>query len=253
MHVLSLLLLLVGCKPPPDAPEELNELVGYLYTNVPGEDPAPMEVGAGNLDVWLQDRIDETLEGYTVDNLTEESIVALGDGERDLTDLAGAAVGHVSPLSSRALVDAIVLDDPMDMFSSYVSFEREFVGDEVCFAAGDCDWLEAEVHASFDYILMQVETHSRVQYRWVDTEIGPVYAERTWLREQAVVTSDLIEVDQQYYLRVILPDGDGSRSIQATWVVARLVGDMPENAALTILIDSMSKQADTLDEYVAAH
>jgi hypothetical protein len=252
MRTLSLMLLLVGCKPPPDAPEELNELVGYLYTNVPAEDPAPLEVGAGNLDVWLQERIDETLEGYTVDNLTEESILALGDGERDLAELAGAAVGHVSPHSVSALVDAIVLDDPMDMFNSYVAFDREFVGDEACFAAGDCDWLEAEVHASFDYTLMQVDTHSRVQYRWVDTELGPVYAERTWLREEAVVTSDLIEVDQQYYLRVILPDGEGSRSIQSTWVVARLVGDMPENAALNLLINSMSSQADTLDEYVEA-
>ncbi|MDP2312338.1 MAG: hypothetical protein Q8P41_05490 [Pseudomonadota bacterium] len=249
---LLVLPLLVGCKPaPPDAPEELNELVGYLYTNVPGEDPAPLEVGAVNLDVWLQERIDETLVGYTVDNLTPESIEALGEGERDLEELAGAAVGHVSVFPTEELVTALVVDDPMNIYpGTYVSFEREFDGDPECFASGECDWLEAEVHASFDYVLMQVQTHSRVQYRWIDSEVGRVYVERTWLREAAVVTSTFIEVDQQYYLRVVLPDGEGTRSIQATWVVARLVGDMPENAALNLLIDSMSKQAVKLDEYV---
>ncbi|MES2640338.1 MAG: hypothetical protein V4850_12670 [Myxococcota bacterium] len=246
------LLGLLGCKAPPDAPAELNELVGYLYTNVPGEDPAPLEVGAVNLDVWLQERIDETLEGYTVNNLTAESIEALGEGERDLEELAGAAVGHVSEVSLSTLVDAIVLEDPMLIYDSYVSFEREYDGDAECFASGECDWLEAEVHASFDYTLMQVETHSRVQYRWIDTSLGRVYAERTWLRDPAVVTSTFVEVDQQYYLRVVLPDGEGSRSIQSTWVVARLVGDMPENAALNLLINSMAKQAETLDEFIQA-
>jgi hypothetical protein len=116
--------------------------------------------------------------------------------------------------------------------------------------AGDCDWLESEVLASFDYVLMQVETHSRVQYRWVDTDLGRVYVERTWLREDAVVTSDLVEVEQQYYLRVIMPADEGAVSLQATWVVARLIGDMPEDAALNLLIDSMETQAGKLDDFI---
>lgn len=252
MHAFSLLLVcLVGCKAPPDAPDELNELVGYLYTNVPGEDSAPLEVGAVNLDIWLQERIDETLEGYTVDNLTPEAIEALGAGERDLEELAGAAVGHVSVVSPSALVDTILLVDPMEIFAAYTAFDRTFEGDVECFVAGECDWLEAEVRASFDYTLMQVDTHSRVQYRWVDSDLGRVYAERTWLLEPAVVTSTFVEVEQQYYLRVVLPDGEGSRSIQATWVVARLIGDLPENAALNLLIDNMGNQAEKLDEFIA--
>jgi len=244
------LVAILGCKAPPDAPEELNELVGYLYANVPGEDPAPLEAGAVNLDVWLRERIDETLEGYTVDNLTPEAIEALGEGEQELEELAGAAVGHVSEVSTSALVDTILLVDQMEIYDVYVAFERTFDGDVECFASGECDWIEAEVRASSDYTLMQVETHSRVQSRWIETDLGRVYAERTWLVSPAVVTSTLIEVDQQYYLRVVLPDGEGSRSIQATWVVARLVGDLPENAALNLLIDSMAKQAETLDEFI---
>lgn len=251
--LLLTLVALVGCKPPTDAPQELNELVGYLYTNVPGEDPAPLELGAVNLDVWLEARIEETLEGYTVDNLTPEAILALGDGERDLDELAGAAVGHVSVFPPEEIVDAVVLDDPMLIFpDTYVAFERDYVeGDPACFASGECDWLEAEVHASFNYAgLIKVNTHSRVQYRWVDTEAGRVYAERTWLREEAEVQSSFVEVEQQYYLRMIIPDGAGSRSIQATWVVARLIGDFPENAALNLLITNMAKQAEKLDTYI---
>lgn len=245
--------MLAACARPPDAPEELNELVGYLYTNVAEEDPAPLQVGAINMDVWLDARIEETLEGYTVNNLTEEAISALGDGERDLEGLAGAAVGHTSELSPYDLAEAIVVDDPMDIYTgTYVEFERTFEGDPDCFATGECDWLESEVHASFDYVIMQVQTHSRVQYRWVDTEVGQVYVERTWLRDPAIVTSELVEVDQQYYLRMILPEGSGARSLQATWVVARLIGDMPENTALNLLINSMAKQAETLDAYIEA-
>lgn len=244
---------LLGCKAPVEAPAELNELVGYMYANVPEDDPAPLQVASVNLDVWLQERIDETLEGYSVDNLTPEAIEALGDGPQDLEHLAGAAVGHISALPPSTLVETIVLADPMEIYTGvYVSFERTFEGDAECFVAGDCDWLEADVHASFDYTLMQVETHSRVQYRWIDTELGRVYVERTWLRDPAVVTSTFVEVDQQYYLRVVLPDGAGSRSIQATWVVARLVGDLPENAALNMLINSMAKQAVKLDDFILA-
>jgi hypothetical protein len=251
MRLLPLVSLVVACAPrPPDAPEELNELVGYMYANTAEDDPAPLEVGSVNLDVWLDERIDETLEGYTVNNLTEEAINALGDGERDLTDLAGAAVGHESPHAIDTLVGTIIGTDPMLMFDSYVAFERTFDGDEECFMAGDCDWLESEVLASFDYVLMQVETHSRVQYRWVDTDLGRVYVERTWLREDAVVTSDLVEVEQQYYLRVIMPADEGAVSLQATWVVARLIGDMPEDAALNLLIDSMETQAGKLDDFI---
>ena len=43
-----------------------------------------------------------------------------------------------------------------------------------------------------------------------------------------------------------------SRSIQVTWVVARLTGDdVPEDVALGLMIDSMANQADTLDAWIA--
>mgnify|MGYP003335074011 CR=1 FL=1 len=248
--------LLAGCKPPPDAPAELDELVGYLFENVPGDDPAPLEVGAANLHDWLDKRIDETLEGYTVDNLSEDAVSALGDGDRDLDGLAGAAVGHVSPETPETLVSSIIEDDPLQVYEgTYLSFDRDYQSGSNCFAKDTCDWLEAEVHASFAYPLgLEVETHSWVQYRWVETDLGPVYVERTWLREPATVSLDFLEVDQQYYLRMILPDDDGggSRSIQVTWVVARLTGDdVPEDVALGLMIDSMANQADTLDAWIA--
>jgi hypothetical protein len=252
-RLLPPLLLLAGCKAPPDAPEELNELVGYLFSHVPDEDPAPLAVGADNLDAWLDDRLDETLEGYAVDNLTEDSITALDVGDRDLTGLAGAAVGHESAFSNDALVDALIEDDPLEVFpDNYISFDRTFDGDEDCFVAQECDWLEAEVRSSLAYPLgLQVETHSTVQYRWVDTDLGSVYVERTWLLEPATVSLDFLEVDQQYFLRMMLPGDDGSLSIQATWVVARLTGDsVPEDVALNLVIGSMAKTADTLDDWV---
>ena len=251
MHGL-LLMFVAGCKAPPDAPEELDELVGYLYAHVADEDDAPLEVGAANLDAWLGERLEETLDGYTVENLSEETVSSLGEGERKLTDLAGAAVGHVSEATVEDLVSAALLEDAAEVYGpTYISFEREFEGDVACFVAGDCDWLESEVWSSQDFTLIQVETNSRIQYRWVDTPNGRAFVERTWLRVPATVSLDGLEVDQQYYVWMMLPEGDGSRSIQSTWIVAKMSGDqLDEDFALRMVINSMSKLATDLDTYV---
>lgn len=257
MRPLSFLLAcfaLVGCKRPPDAPAELDELVGYLYAHTPDDDPAPLQAGSVNLDVWLDAHIEETLEGYVVQNLSQEAVDALDDRERDLEGLAGAAVGHESEHSVEALAEAMILDDQTEVFpNNYSVYERDFLDDADCFAKGDCDWLEADVATTVSYAgLITVETKSRNQYRWIETEHGPAMIQRTWLQEPALVSLDMLEVDQQYYLCAFLPqEGGGSRSVLVTWVVARLTGDsVPEDAALNMVINSMAALAVDLDAYV---
>jgi hypothetical protein len=77
--------------------------------------------------------------------------------------------------------------------------------------------------------------------------------ERAWLHTPAEVNLDWIEVKEQFYLWAFVPTESGSRSIQATWVVAEIAdGDVPEGVALDLVIDSMAKTALTLEEFVAA-
>ena len=63
----------------------------------------------------------------------------------------------------------------------------------------------------------------------------------------ATVSLDGLEVDQQYYVWMMLPEGDGSRSIQSTWIVAKMSGDqLDEDFALRMVINSMSNLATDL-------
>lgn len=247
---------LLACKPPPDAPDELDELVGYLFAHVATEDEDYLLAGASNTDTWLEQRLAETLEGYAVDDLSEEVVSALGEGERDLSGLAGAAVGHDSIHGVETLVETMLRTDPLEIYpETYASFERDDGGQLDCFLDGDCDLLDAEVWADQSYALgLQVQTNSRVQYRWIDTPNGRAMVQRTWLRSPADVSFDWLAVDQQYYVWLMVPQPDGtSRSIQATWVVAQFSGDdVPEDLALQLVISSMSGQSQTLDDYIGA-
>lgn len=252
---LLLVVCVTGCKRPPEAPSELDELVGYLFEHVATEDPAYLEVGATNLDAWLDLRLEETVAGYQVNKLDAEGVTALGEGEQDLTDLAGAAVGAESVHGVEDLGVAIAVDDPTLMYpGTYLSFDREYDGDPDCFVSEECAFLAAETHGEMVYALgLQVETHSMVEWRWVETDFGRALVQRTWLREPATISLDFLSVEQQYYVWMFLPTDTGSRSIQATWVVATLTGSaVPEGVALDLVIGSMSKGAEDLDVWIDA-
>ena len=244
-----------SCRLHPDAPQELDELVGYLFEHVATEDPSYLEAGADNLHTWLDAHLDETVAGYAVNNLSSEGVTALGEGSPSLEDLAGAAVGAESAHSVGDLGVAITVDDPTEMYpGTYLSYDRTYHGDADCFVSGDCDFLEAETHGELSYPLgLKVRTHSMVQWRWVETQYGQALIQRTWLREPAEISLDFLSVEQQYYVWMFIPTDAGARSIQATWVVATLTGSaVPENLALDLVIDSMSKGAEDLDAWVDA-
>ena len=61
------------------------------------EDTTELEAGIANLKIWLEtgSNLESTLEGYTVNDLKDESVNALDDVERSIRDsLYGAAVAH---------------------------------------------------------------------------------------------------------------------------------------------------------------
>ena len=82
--------------------------------------------------------------------------------------------------------------------------------------------------------------------------MGRALVQRSWLHGPGEVNVDWLTVDQEYYLWVFLPTADGGhRNVQATWIVSTLSGSsVPENAALQLVIGSMAKTADTLDEFL---
>lgn len=173
-------LLLVGCKRPPDAPAALDELCAWLYTHTTDEDPEELQAGLANLDLWLADHLDETFDGYTVQNLDQDTVDSLDDEDRDLTGLVGAAVGNDSPADSETVADAIAMEDQMVVFpDTYNLYERTFLSGEDCWPDHGCDVLEVENYAESNYSIIKVKSTNQAQYRWVETDNGWAVVHRT--------------------------------------------------------------------------
>jgi len=255
-HLLLLVLpviLALGCRPP-DAPTELDELCSYLFEHQQDRQPWAMRAGAENLGAWLDGRLEETYEGYTISNLEQETVDLLDDQERDLEGLLGAAVGYELDHPLDDVVHAIVAADQMDVFTDlYLSYDRTFEGDRDCFLDRACDRLEVTNDIVLSLPLnIEVTTDNRTQFRWVDTDMGMVMAQRAWLSGPAEINVDFLEVDQQYWVAVAMPWGDGrSLRLEAIWMVAALLDSpVPEDAALNMVIDTLQDNQEAIERYL---
>lgn len=264
MRVLPVCLVLVsiiGCRKPPEAPAELDELCKYLYSHMSDEEDDYLEAGIINLDTWLQTNIEETTEGYVVQNLDQDTVNALDGEERDLTGLVGAAVAYDSAFSVDQNANTLVLKDQFDVFpDTYTFYERSWLEPEegvkpTCFKGAECSYAAAENHSIANYPLgLTAETWSQAQYRWVETDLGMALAHRTWMSEPAVLSLDWINLDHQFFMTITIPQESGNaRRLQATWMVASLGdSDVPEATALNMVISSMQGTAEEMEAYLAS-
>jgi hypothetical protein len=245
------LALLCACKGPPPAPKELEELIGWMYTHVADEETADLEEGTVNLESWMGRHLDETLEGYTVDVLTPDQIESLGVGERDLDGLVGVAVGYEHITDLDEIAAGLMLDPTERSPDLYVDYSYdEIEGTKDCFEEGSCDWVDytsyAYEHLGLDIYLT---INSRLQFRRYDTEVGQALVYRYWTTENPTVTTELFALDQSYFLWAFVPHDGGYLSMQASWVVARvLADDLDSGWILNLWVDGMIKGAGELDE-----
>ncbi len=242
-----------GCKRPDPAPTELDELVGFMFEHFHDEDPASLEESAVNLEPWLVDRLDETLKGYTINNLSDETVLSLGEGDMSVDMLAGATVGHESPFSVMELTDAMLYEDALDVYgSTYSEFSRDWISNKECFKTAGCGSAEAEVNAVSSYAgMITVDSNSGNEFRWIETEQGRMMLFRTWLFQPASVAPEILVVDRQFFLNVVMDTADGVRTMQATWVIAQLLGaSLDTDGALQLVINGMTKNADAVDAWL---
>ena len=248
-------LLATGCAPPP-APRELDELCGYLFAHFDDEKPREMVAGLENLDAWLLAHLEETLEGYSVTNLSDATVDALDDRAHAAEEMLGAAVGSESAYDPYAIAVAEAAADQTELFpDAHEDYERTYLTDLQCFLDLDCEFLETRNHLEDDYpVLGQVISESYGQYRWVEIEKGLAMVQRTWLLEPSEVEWDSFELNDQYYLNVLLPRGQGTLALQSMWVDARLSDEsVSEGLALSLLISQMQGIYEQVDEYLDAN
>jgi len=253
LAILTLVGVSSGCRPP-EAPSELEDLTSYLFANVRNEDLEYLEVGVVAMDEWLAKNIEKTMEdGYSINNLDQETIDALDDNDYSLEGLTGAAVGGEFTHPVEDVIEALVADSGTEMYEAFSVYDRDYQTDLDCFLSEECDWLAINITSTSDYALgLEVTVNFNAEYRRVETDIGTAVVQRTWLTEPAEVSFDWLGVPSQYFLGVFLPDGKGSRRLQATWVATEIGddGDVPEGTALSLVVGSMQSSDEDIQVWL---
>jgi hypothetical protein len=246
------LLSLLACSNP-EAPQELDELVGFFFTHAMDDEQDYLQVGGANIAAWMDARLDETLDGYSVKTLDQATLDALDGKDRPAGDLLGAAVGHESPHTPWELAASVAIAYPTERNPDRaVSYERSNETDRDCFLRETCD------RYVFDFtgvtalpLGIEVESSFRQQMRWFQMpDGGEAFVEANWMHEPATINADWLEVRAQYYVWVSVPHEGGSRNMYATWADTRFVGDsVPETLGVDLAIGTMQDDAVALDTW----
>ena len=243
---------------PPEAPSELEELCKYLFAHLADEDPEALQMGLSNLDTWMytDDNLQQTLEGYQVHNLDDDSVAELDDIERSIrSNLIGAALGYKHDHSMTDLVQTMFVDDWSAVSDGlYEAYDRQFSEPPSCLVNRECIWNTYETDSISNYIIVKVDGITTGQVRWVETPYGWALVQRTWLKEPAEVTPDAYDITlySQYFLNVTAPtrDGDILRTT-ASWIDSEYgVIPITEDYAKVMIIDNMKKQNEDIIEWI---
>ena len=249
----SLLLTTLACAPPP-APEELDELCAYLFAHTRDERTRELEAGLVNLDNWMLANLDDTLDGYSVTNLSGAAIEVLDDRNHNVEEMLGAAVGTTSETyDPYAFAIALTVDDPVDVVpDAHEDYVRTFLTDTECWVDLSCDVLETENRLYDNYpILGDVDSDNYSEFRWVELDKGLAMVQRSWLNRPSEIELDSFQLNDQYYLNVILPMNGGTLTLQSMWVDAKLNDNsVSEGFALSLVINQMQSVYENVEKYL---
>jgi len=249
------LLYLTGCRPP-EAPDRLDQLSSYLFGHVMDDDTAHLEAGLAKLRIWLKNHMEETEDGYEVNNLNQSQVDELDNCKRDVSGLLGAAVSTRSDYQLEDMVRTNIDVPAIDVYPDTLYSRRlDFSPDKDCYLSQECERLQYRTMSESRLLPgLIVRSKNGVQHRWVETEHGMSNVYRTWLQKPAIASWDWLHVDTQFYLSAAMPWKGGTIRLQATWAATEFGNSpVPEASALNLTIKAMRKTDETLAEYLEEH
>jgi hypothetical protein len=259
MILFSLSAIFVACKPPPEAPADLENLSEFLFSHMDDEDPAELQVGLANLDAWLNtgENLEKTKEGYQINNLNDESVADLDDKARTIEEtLIGSAVAHSYDHKMSEVIQTMFVDDWSQVTDGmYPCYERIFDDEQnpSCLKDGSCDWASYQTVSVSDWVLVVVVSENSGQIRTVETDYGTAIIQRTWLNKPADTSGmlgDSVDLNAQYYVNIIAPTADGSLlRTAATWFDGQFFVDDPDFAKNQV-IKAMQDQNELVTEWI---
>lgn len=168
-----LLLTCPACTPPPEAPEELEDLARFVYREWGHDDPSVMASGVANLEAFIEGidlaaRVND--RAWELPALTEEDRAAVAHPDRPAEALVGVSVAYASPwpVEDHARLQSEADQLPTEPTATF--YERSFpqLDDSACFPGHTCDVMVSLNNARRQNFLMSVEFLLMKDFRWVE-------------------------------------------------------------------------------------
>ena len=145
---------------------------GFVHFN--DDDPEALVALGDVLIPWVDNHISDLAEGYEIASMTSDDLAESGVGEVSQGDIIGVALGvDYTAGSNETFAEAMVFEQQDEIFSHFVTFEREVLSGGDCFLAHSCDdFLAAdELYAE---IALGIEFWSdyEIALRWIELEDG---------------------------------------------------------------------------------
>jgi hypothetical protein len=232
--VLSLTTLaLVGCKPPIEAPADLDELAAYMYANFGNEGTDELAAASLNLETILAGvELEGNLDGrsWSLTALSEADMGGISPTpEAEVDAQVPVAVAGMYQGSLEQAVELIL--DPNQVCiggDGYVYYERRFDAGDDCFDGAGCELLEVTNVARYESLLADVWLKEQMESRWVELEDGrSAVVEIGWMEQRFTSDSGNATWDQRYGLDFYLPVTDGGDEVYrffAFWSSADIPG-----------------------------
>jgi hypothetical protein len=254
MFLLLLLSSVAGCTVV-DAPETLEELVVFGFVHF-DESEAFLRATADNLIPLAEEHLEDLQDGYYVDLLENEDLEATGVEAPDVEGIIGA-LGSAD--FGYPVLDVIRLQTRLDKVEFYENLHEYTVedidGDLSCFLDGDCRSLAMTLTEVTDLPVIGIATTThRRALRWVRLTDGREVLCSRGLNPAGVdLTTNIIEVRQQYSFYCSYPAPENARRLEAIWVDAYLLGaDIPIAWAVDQVVGEMQSNADRADDILDA-
>ena len=208
---LSCVPTLTGDEAPPDTPDDLEQLLGFIFEHMRDERPVELKEGLKKLKAWYKDeeRLESARVGFTIQNLNSEAVGLLDDEERTTSGLKGISVTTKSDSCPRGIAGLITWAQFGDLISDqFDRYERTFETPSSCFWKRDCLWLRADSSSQSKWAgVVKINTEYAIEFRWVDLDGEWAFLHRFWLKSPASGDSFGVKMNANYYIGITLPDG----------------------------------------------
>ncbi len=220
---LAIALLLVGCGGPLQAPEELDELSGFIFEHQADGSEALMAGAMRNLEAAVTQldldgrRLDRS---WTPDLMTEETLAGLETP--DGADPANAiVVGLVARTSWEAALHAelATLEDQSPAEPSAVEYTRTFLEptEPDCFGLMVCPELLTVNDIVRETAIYNARFELWKGFRAIEVDGRDALISRAWMEKSVVGEEGNMSVSQAYTIDVVMDTDDGPLRVQVLW------------------------------------